>query len=201
MSASRSTLRPGARFPLLQHVRAAPLAEQCRAVRSPSGDCAHQRSSLLVVSPRQLDINLAGDGCAEGPCAPHAPAPRVSRCGIGHLSASHLYIEASRAWEGATPSRSVRVHLPSREGREPPESLLATRGPQCDPRAPSEPHMCTECEVDAEGEIVLDIGPGSARIIQSCAKRESAKAESRGETPQAGTLRTGYWTRDDHNSQ
>ena len=43
--------------------------------------------------------------------------------------------------EGATPSRSVRVHLIYREGREAPESLLATRGPQSCP----EPHPSTIC--------------------------------------------------------
>ena len=43
--------------------------------------------------------------------------------------------------EGATPSRSVRVHLIYREGRKPPESLLATRGPQSCP----EPHPSPIC--------------------------------------------------------
>ena len=32
-------------------------------------------------------------------------------------------------------------------------------------------------------------------------KRACSEGKAAGETPQAGTLRTGYWTRDDHNSQ
>ena len=32
-------------------------------------------------------------------------------------------------------------------------------------------------------------------------KRAYSEGKAAGETPQAGTLRTGYWTRDDHNSQ
>ena len=95
--------------------------------------------------------------------------------------------------DGATPSRSVRVHLIYREGRKPPESLLAARGPQCALEPPSEPHMCAECEDDAEGEIVLDTARGRAyySILRQARKRLS---EPRGATPQAGTLRTGYWT-------
>ena len=53
--------------------------------------------------------------------------------------------------------------------------------------------MCAEREDDAEGEIVLDTARGRAyySILRQARKRLS---EPRGHPPQAGTLRTGYWT-------
>ena len=55
--------------------------------------------------------------------------------------------------------------------------IAATR-----PRAPSEPHMCAECEDDAEREIVLDTARGGAyySILRQARKRLS---ESRGAEP------------------
>ena len=77
--------------------------------------------------------------------------------------------------EGATPSRPGRAPPTCREGRKPPESLLATRGPQSCPRSSSEPHMCAECEDNAEGEIVLDTARGCAyySILRQARKRLS----------------------------
>ena len=95
--------------------------------------------------------------------------------------------------EGATPSRPGRAPSTGREGREAPESLLAARGPQCALEPPPEPHMCAEREDNAEREIVLDTARGRAyySILRQARKR---LGEPRGATPQAGTLRTGYWT-------
>ena len=150
------------------------LAEQCRAVRSPSGDCAHQRSSLLVVSPRHWISIWRGMGALKGLALPMRPPARLPLWNRASLRVASIY-RGIAGMEGATPSRSVRVHLIYREGRKPPESLLATRGPQCDPRAPSEPHMCTECEDNPEGEIVLDTARWCAyySILRQARKRLS----------------------------
>ena len=68
------------------------------------------------------------------------------------------------------------------------------------PRAP-EARMCRKCGETARMKITLATGRGGAyySILRQARKREGGKP--RGPTPQAGTLRTGYWTRDDHNSQ
>ena len=95
--------------------------------------------------------------------------------------------------EGATPSRPGARPVYMQGRRKPPESLLATRGPQCALEPPPEPHMCAEREDNAEGEIVLDTARGRAyySILRQARKR---LGEPRAESPQAGTLRTGYWT-------
>ena len=62
-------------------------------------------------------------------------------------------------------------------------------------QAPPKHHMCAECEDNAEGEIVLDTARWCAYysiLRQAPTRLEAEKAA--GATPQAGTLRTGYWT-------
>ena len=61
--------------------------------------------------------------------------------------------------------------------------------------------ICRKRGETAQQKIVLASGRGGAyySILRQARKREGRKP--RGAPPQAGTLRTGYWTRDDHNSQ
>ena len=77
--------------------------------------------------------------------------------------------------EGATPSRPWRAPSTCREGREAPEPLLATRGPQCALEPPPNPQMCAECGDDPEGEIVLDTARVCAyySIVRQARKRLS----------------------------
>ena len=113
-------------------------------------------------------------GCGEGR-VPRVPSPVVAACGC----------TVQRALLRARP-----VHIQRRAQRA--RIPLAPRGRMA-PASPSEPQMCAECEDDAEREIVLDTARGGAyySILRQARKRLS---ESRGASPQAGTLRTGYWT-------
>ena len=140
-----------------------------RAV-SPSRDCAHQRSSLLVISPRHWISIWRGMGALKGLALPMRPPARLTLWNRASSRVASIY-RGIAGMEGATPSRSVRVHLIYREGRKPPESLLATRGPQSCPK----PHMCAECEDNPEGEIVLDTARGCAyySILRQARKRLS----------------------------
>ena len=84
--------------------------------------------------------------------------------------------------EGATPSRPGRAPAIYGEGRKAPESPAGCKGAAKRPRTPPEPHMCAECEDDAEREIVLDTARGCAyySILRQARKRLS---ESRGGHP------------------
>ena len=143
-----------------------------------------------------LDINLAGDGCAEGPCASHAPA-RASHAVESGIAPRRIYTWRHRRHGRRTPSRPGRAPSTCREGREAPESLLAIRGPQCALEPPSEPHMCAECEDSAEGEIVLDTARGCAyySILRQARKRLS---EPRDESPAGGNLENRILDRRNH---
>ena len=92
--------------------------------------------------------------------------------------------------ERRTPPRAPRQYIG--KGAKHPNPLIAPRGRKA-PSNPPKPQMCAECEDSAEGEIVLDTDRGGAyySILRQARKRLS---ESRGAIPQAGTLRTGYWT-------
>ena len=59
----------------------------------------------------------------------------------------------------------------ARSARIPP----TYKGPAMRPRSPPKHHMCAECEVDAEGEIVLDTARGCAyySILRQARKRLS----------------------------
>ena len=104
--------------------------------------------------------------------------------------------------EGATPSRSGRapsyIRGRAQTARNPPspETLLAARGAATRPRAPPEPHMCAECEDDAEREIVLDTARGGAyySILRQARKRLS---EPRGH-PAGGNLENRILDRRNH---
>ena len=65
------------------------------------------------------------------------------------------------------------------------------------PRASSEPHMCAECEDNAEREIVLDTARGGAyySILRQARKRLS---ESRGGIPAGGNLENRILDRRNH---
>ena len=149
-----------------------------RAV-SPSRDCAHQRSSLMVISPRHWISIWRGMGALKGLALPMRPPARLTLWNRASPRVASIY-GGIAGMEGATPSRPgppVYMQGRAQSARIPPspESLLATRGPQCAPRAPSEPHMCTECEDNAEGEIVLDTARGCAyySILRQARKRLS----------------------------
>ena len=162
-----------------------------RAV-SPSRDCARQRSSLLVVSPRHWISIWRGMGALKGLALPMRPPARLTLWNRASLRVASIY-RGIAGIKGGTPSRPGRAPSTCREGRRAPETLLAARGAATRPRAPPEPHMCAECEDSAEGEIVLDTARGGAyySILRQARKR---LGEPRGPSPQAGTLRTGYWT-------
>ena len=173
MSYSRSTLRPGASS-IAAACPCGTLAEQCRVVRSPSGDCAHQRSSLLVVSPRHWISIWRGMGALKGLALPMRPPARLPLWNRASLRVASIY-RGITGMEDATPSRPGRAPSTCREGRRAPESLVAIRRPQSCPRSSSEPHMCAEREDDAEGEIVLDTARGCAyySILRQARKRLS----------------------------
>ena len=148
-----------------------------------------------------LDINLAGDGCAEGPCASHAPA-RASHAVESGIAPRRIYIWRHRRHKrwNTFPLRARPAYMQGRaqSARNPPspESLVAIRRPQSCPRSSSEPHMCAECEDDAEGEIVLDTARGCAyySILRQARKR---LGEPRGK-PAGGNLENRILDRRNH---
>ena len=75
-------------------------------------------------------------------------------------------------------SRPIYIHGRAQSARTPP----GYKGTATRPRTPPEPHMCAECEDDAEREIVLDTARGGAyySILRQARKRLS---ESRGAEP------------------
>ena len=158
---------------MLQHVRCGTLAEQCRAVRSPSGDCAHQRSSLLVVSPRHWISIWRGMGALKGLALPMRPPARLPLWNRASLRVASIYGGIAGIKDNAFPLRARPVYMQGRaqSARIPP----TYKGPAMRPRAPSEPHMCAECEDNAEGEIVLDTARGCAyySILRQARKRLS----------------------------
>ena len=146
-----------------------------RAV-SPSRDCARQRSSLLVVSPRHWISIWRGMGALKGLALPMRPPARLTLWNRTSPRIASIY-RGIVGMEGATPSRPGRAPSTCREGRRAPETLLALnpsylQGAATRPRAP---HMCAECEDDAEREIVLDTARGGAyySILRQARKRLS----------------------------
>ena len=150
-----------------------------RAV-SPSRDCARQRSSLLVVSPRHWISIWRGMGALKGLALPMRPPARLTLWNRTSPRVASIY-RGIAGIKGGTPSRSGRapsyIRGRAQTARNPPspESLVAIRRPQSCPRSSSEPHMCAECEDSAEGEIVLDTARGGAyySILRQARKRLS----------------------------
>ena len=159
---------------MLQHVRAAGSGAMPRRAVSPSRDCARQRSSLLIVSPRHWISIWRGMGALKGLALPMRPPARLTLWNRASLRVASIH-GGIAGMEGATPSRPGRAPPTCREGREAPEPLLAIRGPQCALEPLSEPHMCAECEDNHEGEIVLDTARGCAyySILRQARKRLS----------------------------
>ena len=165
---------------MLQHVRAARSGAMPRRAVSPSRDCARQRSSLLVVSPRHWISIWRGMGALKGLALPMRPPARLTLWNrASPRVALYIWKHRRHGRRNAFPPRARPVYMQGRaqSARNPPspESLLAARGPQCAPRAPSEPHMCAECEDNHEGEIVLDTARGCAyySILRQARKRLS----------------------------
>ena len=75
-------------------------------------------------------------------------------------------------------ARPVYIHGRAQSARAPP----GCKGTATRPRSLSKPHMCAECEDNAEREIVLDTARGGAyySILRQARKRLS---ESRGAEP------------------
>ena len=150
----------------------------CRAV-SPSRDCARQRSSLLVVSPRHWISIWRGMGALKGLALPMRPPARLTLWNRASLRVASIHGGIAGMEDNAFRPRARPVYMQGRaqSARIPPspESLLATRGPQCALEPPSEPHMCAKCEDSAEGEIVLDTARGCAyySILRQARKRLS----------------------------
>ena len=166
---------------MLQHVRAARSGAMPRRAVSPSRDCARQRSSLLIVSPRHWISIWRGMGTLKGLALPMRSPARLTLWNR-RRSASHLYMKASQAWKAQRLPAPGAPRLHAGKGAKRPNPLLAIRGPQCALEPPSEPHMCAECEDNPEGEIVLDTARGGAyySILRQARKRLS---ESRGGHP------------------
>ena len=102
---------------------------------------------------------------------PAAAHPRIGRPGAG--KAACLAFRLPPSWLAEA---QYNVPCPGRRG---PSIYREGRNP---PRTPPEPHMCAECEDNAEGKIVLDTARGGAyySILRQARKRLS---ESRGGHP------------------
>ena len=140
----------------------------------------------------QRSVSRRCERCHVGQ-SPALPSPRLDPTPSGPSSTARRYARGEQ--RDRVPRRSASAYRPSRcgEGRVPrvPSPAVTAcgctvqrtrpghRGPSIyrkgrnAPSNPPEPHMCAECEDDAEREIVLDTAR-EARIIQSCAKHESA---------------------------
>ena len=140
---------------------------------------------------RKMCRNPAGEECASVPSADisHWPLPVCLSCLPKRLSGLQLSIK-----------HPIPVSPRPRKARPPPGGATRRRRP---PERAARPktQMCMKRGETAQQKIVLASGRGGAyySILRQARKREGRKP--RGRPPQAGTLRTGYWTRDDHNSQ
>ena len=84
---------------MLQHVRAARSGAMPRRAVSPSRDCARQRSSLLIVSPRHWISIWRGMGALKGLALPMRPPARLTLWNRASLRVASIYMEASQAWK------------------------------------------------------------------------------------------------------
>ena len=144
-----------------------------RAV-SPSRDCARQRSSLLIVSPRHWISIWRGMGALKGLALPMRPPARLTLWNRASPRVASIYRGiAGMGRRNAFPLRARPSYIQGRAqtARIPP----SYKGPAMRPSSPSEPHMCSECEDNHEGEIVLDTARGCAyySILRQARKRLS----------------------------
>ena len=159
---------------MLQHVRAARSGAMPRRAVSPSRDCARQRSSLLIVSPRHWISIWRGMGALKGLALPMRP-PAPSHAVESGIAPRRIYTWRHRRHgrRNAFPPRARPAYMQgrARSARIP----SGYKGAAMRPRAPSGPHLCAECEDDAEREIVLDTARGCAyySILRQARKRLS----------------------------
>ena len=147
--------------------------------RAPRSRRRGSTQRLLVQAPPPVDMPCGEQrDCAS--CR-SASAYRPSRCGEGRVP--RVPSPAVAACGGTVKrvpprARPVYIHGRAQSARTPP----GCKGTATRPRAPSEPHMCAECEDNAEREIVLDTARGGAyySILRQARKRLS---ESRGAEP------------------
>ena len=144
-----------------------------RAV-SPSRDCARQRSSLLVVSPRHWISIWRGMGALKGLALPMRPPARLTLWNRASPRVASIYRGIAGIKDNAFRPRARPIYMQGRaqSARIPP----SYKGPAMRPSSPpSGPHMCAECEDNAEGEIVLDTARGCAyySILRQARKRLS----------------------------
>ena len=139
-----------------------------RAV-GPFRDCARQRSSLLVVSPRHWISIWRGMGALKSLALPMRPPPVVKRPAPRRI---YIWRHRRHGRRNAFPPRARPVLHTGKGSNRPNPSWL--QGPRNAPSSPPpEPHMCAECEDIVEGEIVLDTARGRAyySILRQARKR------------------------------
>ena len=159
---------------MLQHVRAARSGAMPRRAVSPSRDCARQRSSLLIVSPRHWISIWRGMGALKGLALPMRPPARLTLWNRASLRVASIHggiagMEGERLPAPGAP----RLHAGKGAKRLNPFWLQGARNAPSSP--PPNPQMCAECGDDHEGEIVLDTARGCAyySILRQARKRLS----------------------------
>ena len=162
--------------------------------RAPRSRRRGSTQHLLVQAPLPVDMPAESSEIA---CRA-AAHPRIGRPGAGKAACLAFRLPPSRLADAQCnvpcPGRAPSIYT---EGRKALEPLLAKRGPQRALEPPPEPHMCAECEDDAEREIVLDTARGGAyySILRQARKRLS---ESRGAIPAGGNLENRILDRRNH---
>ena len=133
---------------MLQHVRAARSGAMPRRAVSPSRDCARQRSSLLIVSPRHWISIWRGMGALKGLALPMRPPARLTLWNRASPRVASIYGGIAGIKDNAFPLLARPVYMQGRaqSARNPPspESLLATRGPQCALEPPLRTPRCVQ---------------------------------------------------------
>ena len=114
---------------MLQHVRAARSGAMPRRAVSPSRDCARQRSSLLIVSPRHWISIWRGMGALKGLALPMRPPARLTLWNRASPRVASIYGGIAGIKDNAFPLLARPVYMQGRaqSARNPPspESLLA----------------------------------------------------------------------------
>ena len=135
--------------------------------RAPRSRRRGSTQHLLVQAPLPVDMPAESSEIA---CRA-AAHPRIGRPGAGKAACLAFRLPPSRLADA-----QCNVPCPGRRGPS-----IYRKGRKA-PASPPEPHMCAECEDDAEREIVLDTARGRAyySILRQARKRLS---ESRGGHP------------------